>query len=217
MNGGTHPGPMLEIAYWIGPNVGVRPTAAQESSLNLQQYRDTTRNRGGTDRWVVFHIHFVPGPNLLRDFEGNTFIGTPSIRMYHGQTASIPQRGAVRVNNQDTGMGINSRSGLVDCPTGSLWYIGMPTAVPSTNDNSEGFTIALQQWGHWLWDNHYVDSLSLQYIFDVHRWGPHNQFDLDSAIPALTLTRSTADVTTYNWRWNPATNLFETGPDVPNS
>lgn len=216
MNGGEHPGPFLEIAYWIGPTPGVAPTAAEETNLRLNIYRDTTRGRTGRDRWVVFHIHFVPGPNLLADFEGRTFIGTPSIRMYHGQTASVT-RGAIRVDNRDTGttIAINSRSPLVNCPQGSLWYIGMPTVVPQTSDASEAFAIEIQQWGHSLWDNHYVDSLSLQYIFNVQHWTQSNEIDLNRGYPALTLTNANANVASYNWRWNPATNQYETGPNVP--
>jgi hypothetical protein len=59
--GGTRghgPGPFLELAYWIGPSPGVAPTAADERRMNLNRYRDS--NTAGTDRWVIFHIHFDP-------------------------------------------------------------------------------------------------------------------------------------------------------------
>jgi len=63
--------PFLEVAYWIGPTVGVVPTAAEERSLNLNSYRDTARNRQGRDRWVVMHFHFDLNDAGLWHTDGN--------------------------------------------------------------------------------------------------------------------------------------------------
>ena len=223
MNGGAtgrDPGPLLEIAYWIGPSPGVTPTAAQETSMNLNQYRDRSRGRTGTDRWVVFHIHFHPGPHLLDDWDETTYIGTNSIRMYHGQTASVT-RGAIRVDNRDTDARsghtpINSRSGLVTCPDNTPWYIGMPTVVPSLPNVEQQFQIELQDWGRSLWENNYVNSNSLSYIFNVNAWNRYGEIDLDAGQPSLSLTSPNAAVAQYNWRWNPQTGQYETNPYVPN-
>jgi hypothetical protein len=56
--------PFLEVAYWIGPNNGVTPTATEETTLNLQQYRDRRGNQ--PDRWVMMHFHFdITNRNLF--------------------------------------------------------------------------------------------------------------------------------------------------------
>ena len=45
-NNGLHAGPMLELAYWIGREIGVL-------GPNAEQYQEHD-----DDQWVVFHVHF---------------------------------------------------------------------------------------------------------------------------------------------------------------
>jgi hypothetical protein len=65
--------PMLELAYWIGPQPGVW-NAQIDQELDLQRYRDMRPSRQTRpyfrNRWVVAHFHidetrpvFLPGAN----------------------------------------------------------------------------------------------------------------------------------------------------------
>lgn len=69
---------MLELAYWIGPQVGVWNQQV-EDNRNLWQYRDM-RQAGRThanlrDRWVVFHLHFDETRGVFYDYNGHTYAG----------------------------------------------------------------------------------------------------------------------------------------------
>jgi len=51
--------PFLEVAYWIGPNVGTLPSRGDEQTLRLDQYRGSSGGATGMpDQWVVMHFHF---------------------------------------------------------------------------------------------------------------------------------------------------------------
>ncbi|KAF2018022.1 glycoside hydrolase family 18 protein [Aaosphaeria arxii CBS 175.79] len=222
-------GAFLEIGYWIGPTPGTTPT-----DVRFNRYRDTTTNRRGPDNWVMIHVHVDANhPNLFRNIDGNVFIGTPSVRMYHAQTASWPQRiGADRrVDNRDvdrrnpqgriTYTGINSRSGLFPCPpapppraNAPLWYMGditAPVEVPPSLLNR------LEAWGQRLWDQRYIHSQGLSNIFHTSNWAG-NQFDLNQGIPVLQLPWrgiASQDPTLTNVVWDPATSQFVQHPNVP--
>lgn len=59
------------------------------------------------------------------------YIGTPSIRIYHGQTTNHRSGGHPRALRVDNSAGdrnipgqVNTRSALITCPPGQLFYIG---------------------------------------------------------------------------------------------
>ncbi|KAF4511971.1 hypothetical protein G6O67_001165 [Ophiocordyceps sinensis] len=69
---GAPQGPLLELAYWIGPEPGVE---THDAAFDI--YRDMRANRGW-DRWVVFHLHVNAERPWLRSIEGRTYMGSKS-------------------------------------------------------------------------------------------------------------------------------------------
>lgn len=124
------------MAYWIGPNRGVAPTQAQETNLNLNQYRDrrTPPARPANapdDRWVVFHLHINPETQVFNRLNGRTRVGIQRVSMFHGQRRTGAQIGW-RVDNSQYG-DLNARGPGFDCidvpdltTRNALWYVGTP-------------------------------------------------------------------------------------------
>lgn len=152
-------GPMLELAYWIGPVPG-QPGGDD-------RYRDTvTQNDGNPDRWVVMHLHINVETEWLRSFNGRTHVGVQSLRILHGHQTTTAGEGAWRVDNGD-GNGRNSRDGM-DCRDHrGLWYVGAPVNVPDESDATEAdrlFWGRFRAWSDRLFNSGYVASTSLDLI-----------------------------------------------------
>jgi hypothetical protein len=68
--------PLLELAYWIGPQPGVW-NSQLDDDYHLADFRDRRTsgrtNVGERDRWVVFHFHFNENRNVFIDQGGHTY------------------------------------------------------------------------------------------------------------------------------------------------
>ncbi|OAQ61835.1 class V chitinase [Pochonia chlamydosporia 170] len=166
----------LEVAYWIGPQVG---TAPSETIRN----RYTTPGRSD-ERWIVFHIHFksdapndidaarnqrlnngltrqrmfdrIPGTSNSWGF----YSGATYVRIYHGSTIQGFSNADPRVRYSDNA-GVNQRFGVHDCDRSEeRWYIGQP-APPGAN----AYALALAAWGQHLVQRQIANMASFTYIF----------------------------------------------------
>ncbi|KAK4233286.1 glycosylhydrolase family 18-9 [Achaetomium macrosporum] len=150
-------GPMLELAYWIGPVPG-QPGGSD-------RYRDNTRpTNGRPDRWVVVHLHINERTNWLRSFNGRTYVGIQSVQIFHGQeTNEIEGQGAWRVDNT----GSRSTRRGYRCPENTLWYFGAPVAIPGSSPADEAmrqYWQNLRDWALRLFNSGYVASPGLSLI-----------------------------------------------------
>jgi chitinase len=73
---------ILEMAFWLGPIVGVRNDAVRE------RYRDRSHT-AAADRWIVFHLHIALDENT---FWGETAwnVGITTVGVYHAQNIARP-------------------------------------------------------------------------------------------------------------------------------
>lgn len=135
----------LEIAFWIGPQVGVAPS----SSLHAQ-YADTS-DTAYTDRWVIFHLHLPLDQNTFYQNVDAYYMGARATTVYHSQTYTRPAAVSVGYTanyraeyrysstysgsrNRGTMANYNSRTPDIECPTsgaGSRWYVDRPRTVGS--------------------------------------------------------------------------------------
>ncbi|KAK3943074.1 hypothetical protein QBC46DRAFT_447135 [Diplogelasinospora grovesii] len=198
---------ILEVAYWIGPTVGVAPSDAVRN-----RYIDTTHTTAPGDRWIIFHLHIPIDANTFRqgeyrDAQGRTqgiwYPGIRVINMYHGQTVaarppSVSGYGANwRVeyrNNPNFGGGqptpgmtnYNSRSAAFVCPRGdeslpNRWYLGQDNDAQITQLQQAGLEIGLanqlNQWG------------LLLYGTPGDQWGVFGIGSLQCLYPSMTQGR----------------------------
>ncbi|KAI5455806.1 chitinase [Mariannaea sp. PMI_226] len=163
---GLPPGPMLELAYWIGPEPGII-----DPDEDLNDYRDNSwpRSVAEPDRWVVFHLHMDPETEWLREIQGRTYVGITSVQFFHSQW--VNQRGSTVWRAQGAGQRA-TRDGI-DCPVDlrSVWYIGSPRDFPTDGVSAEDLRVmeALQSWGEVLFNQGYVGFPAMSLIL--------NQFD----------------------------------------
>lgn len=149
-------GPLLEIAYWIGPT----PSQAGGSD----DFRDavTQGNDDQHDNWVVFHFHIeIDDPNTpwLASFNGRTHVGVTSLQVFHGQEPN-QITGAWRVDSLN---GVrNARDGF-DCPENidGYWYVGAPRDNLPTDD---AFYDTFHRWGVSLFESGYLGSEGVSLI-----------------------------------------------------
>ncbi|GLB09477.1 hypothetical protein AtubIFM57258_005399 [Aspergillus tubingensis] len=135
------PGIILELAYWIGPQVGT----VGNSSYN--QYRDMTDGTGA-DQWVVFHLHFdeegeESSSHPFVSIGGVTYPRTPAISVYHGRY-TYTEGNNLRVRWQGRG---TSRSNAFYCAGRARWDIGRG---PNGNPAATSFGGQLHTWGSGL-------------------------------------------------------------------
>ncbi|EFY94032.1 glycoside hydrolase family 18 protein [Metarhizium robertsii ARSEF 23] len=189
------PGPILELAYWIGPQPGVHTEDAE-----LDQYRDTTARNAPDDRWVVFHLHVDPTREWLRRINGHTYLGVDYLSVYHGQEVRGARgRYAWRVQNIDSGY-LNARDGFsCDSVGDGLWYVGSPRAV----EGQEPWYQLVQEWSEVIYNQGYVRSPGIRLILEGGN-PPSGEIDpQDPGVLALPNTQtnaaSGADPYTINW------------------
>ncbi|KAL5366336.1 hypothetical protein BJX96DRAFT_182477 [Aspergillus floccosus] len=140
-NDGRSAGPLLEIAYWIGREVGTLG-----SNVNLYQDSDE-------DRWVVFHFHYANDANLLRTSKKTpiAYFGCTSVTVYHGQRIdNNTPYGDNRIWNLDSGRDgnpemANTRSRALNCPGRRRWYIGEATVPRISRGPSIQFNLRTRQ------------------------------------------------------------------------
>ncbi|KAL2211280.1 chitinase [Sarocladium strictum] len=164
---GRRAGPMLELAYWIGPQIGVRT----HQNAYYNRYRDVRVGNQVPDHWVVMHIHIdvTTRQNWLRRFpDGNTHVGTGRISLFHGQRWMQPVSiVGWRVNGNAERLGTIHASPNADrsgweCPGNQVWYIGRdPPGRP------DEFTNLLARWGRNLYLDHYVNVAGLRMVIEA--------------------------------------------------
>ncbi|KAL6885783.1 chitinase [Trichoderma evansii] len=178
---GNVPGPMLEMAYWLGRQPG------HENSEDISEYQDQTpRPRWPSDRWVLFHLHIDPSNrNWLISENGNTYVGVSNFRVMHSQYWMHGRNGqAWRVSHSN---GIyNSRDGF-SCleELGSLWYVRSRITLP---DDQPEWARLLHQWGEMIYRQGYVGNRGLRMIIEPPQGGsrtevnPHNPGELSRGV-----------------------------------
>jgi chitinase len=179
---GAVPGPMLELAYWIGPTPGV-----ESNDVRLDRYRDATPRGGVRDTYVVFHLHLEEGTEMLRNVQGRTYMGIPRLSFFHGQDITVDSNGGWRVDNEDPA-GFNSRAGF-NCPEDgigqALWYIGTPLDLHGLSDGELRFWNRLDTWARNLFNAGYTGTAGQGLIFQSGAMLPNG--DIDPGNPGILL------------------------------
>ncbi|OAL56200.1 glycoside hydrolase [Pyrenochaeta sp. DS3sAY3a] len=228
----------LELAYHIGP-----PNQHNAGGI-FDRYRDLNTfriirgqparilNNGAAapeDDWIVAHIHFDhTRPDLfIRDQAGQVFIGTPSVRLFHGQTVinSNYHYGERRVDGRHTGGAsggtnyANNRSPLITCPANQLFYLGWNNpAVPFPNPPAVlTWSHILHNWAANLYQNNIINpwglvrsgvwaqpGTTINNANDMFRIGPNIPLPQPVVVPGLR-NSGRNDPTNFNWIWDPAT------------
>ncbi|OJK02243.1 hypothetical protein ASPACDRAFT_58590 [Aspergillus aculeatus ATCC 16872] len=136
------PGVILELAYWIGPEVGT------VGDSTYDQYRDMTDGTGA-DQWVVFHLHFDEGGetsnvhpfvSITQNGRTRTYARTASIRVYHGRY-TVTAGNNLRVQS-DSGSS-TWRTSAFYCSGNAHWDIGRTDLTPTADTWGDD----LQRWG----------------------------------------------------------------------
>jgi hypothetical protein len=121
------------------------------------------------NRSTVFHLHLdTADPNWLARINGQTYMGIPGFRVFHGQDV-LP----ANTNGDDEAWRVDGRlqttltgrSGW-RCPQDEgLWYIGVPDQA-----NSD-LLQAMQGWGETLYNQGYVARRGLRIILEPPNGG----------------------------------------------
>ncbi|KAG2003864.1 hypothetical protein GB937_009357 [Aspergillus fischeri] len=165
---GSREGPLLEIAYWIGSEIGTL-------GANANEYQETDN-----DKWVVFHFHYNNDGLLFRPKKGQMYIGCTSITVFHGQTLDNGARGDNRIWNRDDGRDGNpntgnTRSRALQCPRGQRWYIAQ-AAAPSAAGNHY-YATELAEFARTLYDQGYLGAQAFRLIYP----GSDNPFEFHTS------------------------------------
>ena len=229
--GPARPGPLLEVAYWIGRTPGVVPGEQEEQGYQLHTFRDPeneqqVNGRTVRDNWVMFHLHFDPAdPHLFRHVTiagtEEVQISTFSVRMYHGQTSDMYWGGNNRrVANRDTGAGgVNTRSATYTCPRNTRWYLGDTGEVPAWTDNDPpaGYDAALRWFARHLQAAHVLDYEGLNYAWNVDSWVTNN-YDTNH-VPTPRSRNPRGAAYRDSWVWDQNRNFgqgdYDMDPNIP--
>ncbi|KAG6006481.1 hypothetical protein E4U21_007025 [Claviceps maximensis] len=156
---GNRPGPMLELAYWLGREPG------RSHNEDISQYQDRRpRERWPSDQWVLFHFHFDDSnPHWLIRENGQTYAGVFDLRVMHGQYWMHGRPGqAWRVSRGNADY--NTRDGFTcEEELNSLWYVGAESTI---QDGEPEWARLLHRWGQTLHRQGYVNTLGLRMIID---------------------------------------------------
>ncbi|KAF7113932.1 hypothetical protein CNMCM5793_006115 [Aspergillus hiratsukae] len=107
--GGRYQGPLLELAYWIGSEIGTLGSDATK-----YQQRDK-------DKWVVLHFHFQNHPSTFHHRKGqDTLFNLRRITGYHGRTVKRHSRiSDSRVHGE-----YSHRFTVLKCENEEDWFVG---------------------------------------------------------------------------------------------
>jgi chitinase len=227
----------------------IGPTGQNNLDQIYDRYRDLTPNRllangnpsSTPDEWVVAHIHVNhENRNLFRrGADGQVYIGTPAIRLYHGQGTMQPNypNANRRVDGSNTVPGstnvlyASTRSPLFQCPRAAagvperLFYLGLnnPNVVIPAPPRILTFQAALQAWGRTLYRTNIVNSFGLSYVFaqqgtsingpnDLFRIGPNIPMPAPFVIPGRPLTGQD-DPINFNFIWDERLQIWRYVPN----
>jgi hypothetical protein len=133
----------LEIAFWIGPQVGETP------SQSLRARYSDTADTEYADRWIIFHLHIYVDQRTFFPNVPAYYVGARATTVYHSQTYTYPgavtrglranYRAEYRYSTNYRGGGnsgnlqdYNSRTPAIACPTSDhRWYVGRQRDVSS--------------------------------------------------------------------------------------
>ncbi|RFU27961.1 hypothetical protein B7463_g8376, partial [Scytalidium lignicola] len=179
---------LLEVAFWIGPQVGVQPAP---DLLVLYSDSDHTAY---PDRWVIFHLHI------------------PLDRFADGADIVFNSRNAGGMQNY------NARSQPVACQRSgrqvNRWYIGTDrTASIDAVPRPPGFSHAMNQWGIWLYNQGVFDLENLRYLWPSLNSDMGSSTDFSNT----NVYRPKAYAFDYNWLPDGMlpTNFQATSPVTP--
>lgn len=160
---------ILELAFWMGPTLGVADSTVRTN------YGDRSHT-AATDRWIVMHMHIPLDTSTFMGGDNVWYVGVRNMGIYHSQgwyrplpiTPGYPRgsRAEFRYSNSysrnyNTGnlQDYNSRTDAIACPqqrrnnAAQRWYIGMDrgSTVPGSANPSADYGQLL---------NEFVGSLS---------------------------------------------------------
>ncbi|KAH8696452.1 hypothetical protein BGW36DRAFT_381047 [Talaromyces proteolyticus] len=148
----------LEVAFWIGPQVGVAPTPSMRA-----RYADTAHT-AYEDSWIIFHLHIDLDENTFLSNEPGYYPGVVATTVYQSQTFTRPSavtrgytadfRAEYRFStnyggryNRGTLQNYNSRTNALACPRhNGRWY---PGHRPNNGVDS-GLPELMFNFGTWL-------------------------------------------------------------------
>ncbi|KAM3508938.1 hypothetical protein MY10362_000908 [Beauveria mimosiformis] len=202
-----NPGPFLELAYRIGPRIGVNGGQA------FDQYRDMSpaRTRSGVNQFIIFHMHIDPSARWLQRNQGTTFLGITSLTMYHSNSArssSFRDGSGERIDTswRATNMeqGVTIRSGLrcAVFPNNNrarLWWVGSQS--PASSEPQNQWLDDLRLWGQDLHQQGYTSRPALNLI--LNRPNPSVELgeeDNERLVPNNAINPS-LEVEPYRWNF----------------
>jgi chitinase len=148
---------ILELAFWMGPTVGVADSTVRAN------YGDRSHT-AATDRWIVMHMHIPLDTDTFMGGDNVWYVGVRNMGIYHSQGVYLPRavtpgvtpgyRAEYRYSSSfasgqyNTGnlQDYNSRTDTIACPrqrrgnAAQRWYVGRnrDSTVPgSANPNAD--------------------------------------------------------------------------------
>lgn len=160
---------ILELAFWMGPTVGVADSTVRAN------YGDRSHT-AATDRWIVMHMHIPVDTDTFVGANGAWYVGVRTMGIYHSQGVTLPHavtrgfsqgyRAEFRYansyndgqNNRGNLQDYNSRTETIACPqqrrnnSSRRWYVGLNRRIPGlANPSAEYLQLMID----------FVGSLSL--------------------------------------------------------
>lgn len=75
---------ILELAFWMGPTLGVADSTVRAN------YGDRSHT-AATDRWIVMHMHIPLDMNTFQAQDNTPYVGVRNMNIYHSQGVFLPR------------------------------------------------------------------------------------------------------------------------------
>ncbi|KAJ5757765.1 uncharacterized protein N7511_006459 [Penicillium nucicola] len=206
-NNGNPTQVILEVAFWIGAEVGVANAATRAT------YSDRSHT-SATDRWVIFHLHIPLDDTTLTQNRAATtwYVGVNTLDVYHSQGITRPSvvtrgrtpdyRAEYRLSNtyarggQNTGslQNYNSRTETLGCYRApGRWYIGndrtsVINGLTTEQRTTPNYALNLERLSAWLTEQGVFTTETLSRLFPgesladaTSGWGTTNDWVNDYA------------------------------------
>ncbi|GIJ85577.1 hypothetical protein Asppvi_004436 [Aspergillus pseudoviridinutans] len=177
---------ILELAFWMGPTLGVADSTVRTN------YGDRSHTVA-TDRWIVMHMHIPLDTHTFVGVDNVWYVGVRNMGIYHSQGSYQPRaitpghargsRAEFRYSssyadgNYNTGdlRDYNSRTDTIACPrqrrgdAAQRWYPGRrrDSTVPGSANPSADYGQLLNNFGAWLHDQGTFSVQNLAYLWPI--------------------------------------------------
>ncbi|KAL4756308.1 uncharacterized protein BDW70DRAFT_164611 [Aspergillus foveolatus] len=176
---------ILELAFWMGPTVGVADSTVRTN------YGDRSHT-AATDRWIVMHMHIpLDGDTFMGGGDNVLYVGVRNMGIYHSQGVYLPQavsrtvtpgyRAEYRYTSSYAGgryntgslQDYNSRTDTIACPqqrrgnSAQRWYVGRErgSTVPGSASPNADYGQLLNDFGVWLHEQGTFSIGNLVYLW----------------------------------------------------